>query len=96
VASDGVRGAALSDLEQGGAAFADVGAGVVVAVATQLLKLFLGEGKGAALWHRGILLVMFRYPHFTEFGCQNSLEMVRKERVLCSPAKGVALYIFLK
>jgi len=69
---DGMGGAALGDLKQGGATFADVGPGVVVTVAAQLLALVLGEGKGSALGHREFLLFMFRYPHLTEFGRQNS------------------------
>src|SRR5215510_4387408 len=73
MAGDGVGRQAVGDLEQGGAAFAHIGAGVVVTEVAQLLKLLLGKGEGAALWHRGFLLVMFRYSHFTEFGRQNSL-----------------------
>jgi len=48
---DGVRGGAVGDLEQSGGAFADVGLGVVVAVAEQLPPLVGGKGEGAALAH---------------------------------------------
>ncbi len=36
---DGVRGMSVSDFEQGGTAFADIGSGVMVAVLEQLLTL---------------------------------------------------------
>src|SRR5262245_57933880 len=49
----GVGCQAVGNLEQGGAAFAHVRAGVVVTQAAQLLKLVLSEGKGSACWHRG-------------------------------------------
>jgi hypothetical protein len=51
-AGDGVRGIPVGDLEQGGAAFADVGLGIVVAMVEQFGALVVRERQGLALVHR--------------------------------------------
>src|SRR5581483_4576892 len=48
----GKRGMPVSDLEQGGTAFTDVGLGVVVAAVEQCGALVIRERQGAALVHR--------------------------------------------
>jgi hypothetical protein len=55
-ACDGVGGEAVGHLEQSGTAFADIGAGVVVAVVSQQRALLLAQGERTADGH-GIFLL---------------------------------------
>jgi hypothetical protein len=56
-----VRRLTLGDLQQGGAALAQVGAWVVVTVVEELLALFVGQGHRPALGHRSIPPLGLRY-----------------------------------
>jgi hypothetical protein len=49
---DGVRGLPLGHLQEGGTAFPDVGAGVMVAVVGQLLTLLFAQAQGTTAGHR--------------------------------------------
>jgi hypothetical protein len=51
-AGDGVGGTSVGDLEEGGAAFADVRLGVMVAVEQEFLTLGVGQGQGTSVRHR--------------------------------------------
>jgi hypothetical protein len=62
-AGDGMGGAAVGHLEQSGAAFAYVGAGVVVAVVDQERALLLAQRQRTAGGHGGFLL----FGSFTPF-----------------------------
>jgi hypothetical protein len=57
---DGMGSAAVGDLEQCGAALADVGLGIVVAVGDEFVALWGREREGTALGHRRSPL-WFRY-----------------------------------
>jgi hypothetical protein len=56
-----VRRLTRSDLQHGGAALAQVRMGVVVAVVEKLVALVVGQGHRAALGHRVIPPLGFRY-----------------------------------
>jgi len=61
VVGHGVRGAAIGDLEHGGAALTGEGLGVVVAVVQQGGALVVRERQGTALAHREVSSLGFRY-----------------------------------
>src|SRR5215207_10501744 len=83
----GVGGVAVGDLEQGGAAFADVGLGVAVSVVEQLGALAVRERQGAALVHRGSPLLFLCTILRTYRSCSSKLiredETTRADRGRC-------------